>query len=1346
MMLKSSALALLVATAFSTSAENHSPSTQYLEIGAESVPAFATADSQQRAGYAITLKSQPAINNYYVAIGLDRSSAVELISAEQDTLLAELYAADPSVDLIKRHRAVTNSIFVQMNAETADKFSSHPMVTSINTAENLSTISLQAKESPYASLRVNDAGDSVVVSIIGQGVDYTHKSLGGKGTLQAYLDAYENIGNDWSGFPNDVVIGGFDLFSEVRTYDYNPIEFANDYTDGRGYEYKGGYGTMAASLIRQAAPDAKILSYKAHGLHFGGSVSIGATRANLIAALEFSMDPNLDGDMSDAADIILVNDYFGDGAFYREGELGADGSQVEIQALRQVAASGALVVISASDNSKYYSLVFDENGEKIIEDGKYKTEFKYYHSYFNYSARAITPEALSVGTSLKQADNSYKVDPASAIGPSRGDSVLKPDVLSVLGKTAGAAITSGTGIWEVEGTPFLSAAKVAGTAASIMQANRELAPAEVKALIVNTAKSDIAMPNWGVPQIGGGQVNPLAANSSAVLMYDHDSKQPSLYLGFLATAGHQAVSRNILIKNISDEQQTYTSEIVVNGEKTSNNALTFSFPSTITLAPHSQQIVPVTFKLDASHLDQGLISSGADYAIATWDKMSLQGNIVLTHDVNKAASIEMPWLLLPTMATAMEVDDSVQDFTAHRVIGDNIIPLPFNADIRDHTEYPVRFTSTQTELVNESTVAQQLYAMPLFFQQLRKPQKLANNNGRIISELGGGYYPEAQCESGHKLSLMVRFFEPLDMPRSNHSDRIGSLLYAIKLFSKQGVEDANFNNYILGTILGTTQLTELTVRTKEDGTVSSFFHDLSMPEDRTDRSARITEIDLPLVISPNRKTLISSVCTNDLHHDDINEDTFNDYLGVIVTTDRSTVPSADEDVLLHNFKLGGLMHTTVEAQPEVEACENNFVEDYQGNCIRIFNNDVTDLSMADYFSFAPTELAPTCTRTGFGDTAYTCAISHDRFIGALQFNSPITEPGQIICDIDAGDTLGRCMPEQIKFDQNYAHIGPTDLQLKGILAPVEVLPEGNTLYSGTLIKVAHKNFEDQQDYDWQDSILVEPGARIRVSWINDDACELFADRQRCGVGAALFNPTTDFFAIAEPRGSVPAVAAGQRFSINENAPNGTVIGKLKWKNTTLLNLPVVEMFLSSGELYQPFQVSTDGIISVRDSSQLNHAALASYQLKVHVTMGKISGGSYSFTINVTNDNDNAPVLLSALTDIALTKYQAMSAINISSNFSDIDGDRLVFTSDSLPAGLIISRAGVISGTPSVSGNFAAKIHASDGMNSSVAYVDFIIEAGEQQSADGAANNASSSGGAMVYGLLCLMMVFRRRFH
>ena len=101
----------------------------------------------------------------------------------------------------------------------------------------------------------------------------------------------------------------------------------------------------------------------------------------------------------------------------------------------------------------------------------------------------------------------------------------------------------------------------------------------------------------------------------------------------------------------------------------------------------------------------------------------------------------------------------------------------------------------------------------------------------------------------------------------------------------------------------------------------------------------------------------------------------------------------------------------------------------------------------------------------------------------------------------------------------------------------------------------------------------------------------------------------------------------------------------------------------------------------------------------------------------------------------------MAALDIAPYFMDIDGDNLVFSSDNLPEGLIISRAGVISGTASQFGSFAVKIYANDGINSLVAYVDFSIE-----------NNASvnveikenSSGGAMVYVLLLLMMVSRRR--
>lgn len=115
-------------------------------------------------------------------------------------------------------------------------------------------------------------GEGIVVAVIDTGVDYTHPDLGG-------------------GFgPGYKVIGGYDFYN----HDSNPMD-----DNGHGTHVAG---TIAANgVIRGVAPGASLLAYKTLGSDGQGSMS------DVVAAIDRAMDPDMDGDTSDQADIISMS-------------------------------------------------------------------------------------------------------------------------------------------------------------------------------------------------------------------------------------------------------------------------------------------------------------------------------------------------------------------------------------------------------------------------------------------------------------------------------------------------------------------------------------------------------------------------------------------------------------------------------------------------------------------------------------------------------------------------------------------------------------------------------------------------------------------------------------------------------------------------------------------------------------------------------------------------------------------------------------------------------------------------------------------------------------------------------
>ena len=148
-------------------------------------------------------------------------------------------------------------------------------------------------------------GTGVKIGIIDTGVDYTHLNFGGPGTAAAYTGNNKNV-IEAGTFPTAKVVGGFDfagptynanIAGSVPAPDPDPLD-----GNGHGSHVAGTAAGLGIPGVIGAgmAPGASIYALKVFG-DAGGSTNVTSL------AIEWAMDPNADGDMSDHLDVINMS-------------------------------------------------------------------------------------------------------------------------------------------------------------------------------------------------------------------------------------------------------------------------------------------------------------------------------------------------------------------------------------------------------------------------------------------------------------------------------------------------------------------------------------------------------------------------------------------------------------------------------------------------------------------------------------------------------------------------------------------------------------------------------------------------------------------------------------------------------------------------------------------------------------------------------------------------------------------------------------------------------------------------------------------------------------------------------
>lgn len=337
------------------------------------------AARQGTARVVVELADAPSTQVYAAAGGGVSRNAIDRARVQLDTVrMAQerfslaLSAAGVVAREIYRTQRVFNGVALELDSRDVRAVAALPGVKAVHPLvpkerDHTTSVPLTGALQVWANATPYQ-GDGVDIGIIDTGIDYTHKNFGGPGTPAAYSGNNRTVVEPGT-FPTAKVVGGYDFAGDnydangrfgsvIPTPDPDPLDCG-----GHGSHVAG---TAAGLGVLKTGANPAPADYAAYaGLAQGDYINLWkigpgmAPRANLYAlkvfgcsgstdltdlAIEWAVDPNGDGDLSDHLDVINMS--LGS-AYGSENDPSAIASNNAVLA-------GVIVVASAGNNGDVY--------------------------------------------------------------------------------------------------------------------------------------------------------------------------------------------------------------------------------------------------------------------------------------------------------------------------------------------------------------------------------------------------------------------------------------------------------------------------------------------------------------------------------------------------------------------------------------------------------------------------------------------------------------------------------------------------------------------------------------------------------------------------------------------------------------------------------------------------------------------------------------------------------------------------------------------------------------------------------------------------------------------------------